>query len=907
MKRVLATAVMSAAVFTFAFVPVVLADNSRLAAHRADNSRFPQNTVAAIKSAVREGAGIIEIDVRRCKTGELMVICEPDLAETTDGTGTVAQATFEYLRSISACAQKKFGDRFKGKFKIPTLEEAFDAIPKDGPYINCHCTDGTHRETAELIMKQNRQNRAYIGVLGYQVKRLKRDFPEVMLCNMQRPGMSKGVWTKEQHWNYAKETVEWGCSFVQPIGVKNVPPPEVVDYLHKHGVKVVYFKCDDPEERKRIFFENDVDFIFTDRLPANKTGSDFCWNGHFEELRGEKAYGWRTVNGFVFRRGAGRDGSGGAELLKHDVKKPAYIANEFHIRGGRSYEVSAWIRTEDVRGSKSGAMVYAEVKDSDGKYMEGAEIYPRGSVGTRGWTRYGGVVNAPFSAEKIEAGVMLFAGAEGKVRVDDFSCVLLPDVPVKSVVCDAYRNCTERGRLNVSALLGQEVSERKGYSGFFSLMNREGKKVLTAASSIGVERATAQMDLTKCAAGKYSVEFVLKDGNGKIAGRKGFPLEIADRLPPRKVAIDSCLRTMVDGKPFFPLGMYSYDIDASDIDRYVEAPFNCIMSYRVPSNEQMDYFQRKGIRAIIGFSNYFYTLAKQFESIDDEYDFYTNSINRLKDHPSTLAWYLHDEIPLSFMPRLLERQRLAHLLDPEHPTWGVLCLPYNTGLFLDTFDICGNDPYPVYHDGRKDLSKSWKWARLSRQLSFSSRGIWQVPQAFSWGNYQKLAEAKCESRLPTYEEMRNMAYQQIAGGANGLIFYSFHDVQKTFKTNPQEGARHWENVKRLIRELRGHEKIYLSADKGAPLIAEPEKIMLSVRTWRMGGKDYILVSSGESREVKYTFSLPRVYRKLKSLSGTCSLGPEGNCLQVRLAPYGMVLAELSVLHLPLSSSKTTKE
>ena len=118
--------------------------------------------------------------------------------------------------------------------------------------------------------------------------------------------------------------------------------------------------------------------------------------------------------------------------------------------------------------------------------------------------------------------------------------------------------------------------------------------------------------------------------------------------------------------------MYSYDIDASDIDRYVEAPFNCIMSYRVPSNEQMDYFQRKGIRAIIGFSNYFYTLAKQFESIDDEYDFYTNSINRLKGHPSTLAWYLHDEIPLSFMPRLLERQRLAHLLDPEHPTWGIL-------------------------------------------------------------------------------------------------------------------------------------------------------------------------------------------------------------------------------------------
>ena len=100
-----------------------VADNSRLVAHRGDASRFPQNTLEAIKSAVENGAGMIEIDVVRCKTGELIVYGERDLEEATDGTGVVAEATFDYLRSLSAHAPKKFGDKFKGRYS---------------PY-QCHC------------------------------------------------------------------------------------------------------------------------------------------------------------------------------------------------------------------------------------------------------------------------------------------------------------------------------------------------------------------------------------------------------------------------------------------------------------------------------------------------------------------------------------------------------------------------------------------------------------------------------------------------------------------------------------------------------------------------------------------------------------------------------------------------
>ena len=76
-------------VFVAMQAAVALADNSRLVAHRGDASRFPQNTLEAIKSAVEHGAGMIEIDVVQCKTGELVVYGERDLEEVTDGAGPV--------------------------------------------------------------------------------------------------------------------------------------------------------------------------------------------------------------------------------------------------------------------------------------------------------------------------------------------------------------------------------------------------------------------------------------------------------------------------------------------------------------------------------------------------------------------------------------------------------------------------------------------------------------------------------------------------------------------------------------------------------------------------------------------------------------------------------------------------
>ena len=870
----------------------VFADNSRLVAHRGDASRYPQNTIAAIKSAVEHGAGMIEIDVCKCKTGELVVYGERDLEEVTDGTGRVSQASFDYLRSLSVYAPKKFGDKFKdSRFRIPTFEEALAAIPEGNIYINCDVRDSAV-DVAKAVKKAGRLKQAFLAMGTYQIRSVRAAVPEIMICNMSRPANPRKKWTLEEHMNYARATVSNGCQFVQYIGVSNAPPADVVGYCHDNGVIVSYGKSDFHNERERLFGENGIDFIFTDRLPAQKEGSNLIPNGGFDEIRNGQAFGWKAVNGFVFSRSGGRDGFGCAMVTNHVVKKPSYIEKDFPIKGGRSYRVSAWIKSEGIKGSKNGAMPYAEVKDANGKYIHGVGIYPRGAVGTSDWKLYSGVLHAPFDAVTISLGAMLFPNTEGSAWVDDMECVMLPEDPVKGVITDAYRNMTDSHSVKLTAMLSVAKQVPEKYAQF-SICDPQGRKV-KSFSADKVENAFASVvaDISAISAGEYKVRFVLSDDNGGSVGAAECPLVISKKLPERKVYIDRHQRTIVDGKPFFPLGMYSYNIDEEDIRLYVEAPFNCIMSYRIPTDAQMDVFSKYRIKAIVGFSNNFFGLSKRLKSLDEEIDILTNSVNRLKSHSATLAWYLHDEVPINFLPRIIERRRIVHALDPEHPTWGVLCQPYNMEREIDTFDICGNDPYPVYSDKKKDMSRSWLWARLAKSQSHASRGIWQVPQAFTWANYQKLAEEKGACRLPTFDEMRKMAYQQIAGGANGLIFYSFHDVLRTRKDEPGNWQVYWDGVKRLAAEIARYQDLWLSVESNALSITEPLDKKISIRTWKMKGEDYVLVSSGEEKDRNINISLLKKFKTATSILGDNIVLKSSQTVSLDHSAYGFSLFKL---------------
>ncbi len=95
----------------------------RIEAHRGDSANAPENTLAAFRRAIALGVPSIELDVHPAKDGTLVVIHDPTVDRTTDGTGAVSGLSAEQLRRLDAGI--RFGPAFAGE-RMPRLAEVFD-------------------------------------------------------------------------------------------------------------------------------------------------------------------------------------------------------------------------------------------------------------------------------------------------------------------------------------------------------------------------------------------------------------------------------------------------------------------------------------------------------------------------------------------------------------------------------------------------------------------------------------------------------------------------------------------------------------------------------------------------------------------------------------------------------------
>ncbi len=106
-------------------------DRPLILGHRGASASAPENTLAAFTRAMSEGADGVELDVRGCAGGELVVIHDEDTARTCGERLLVAESSLAALRRLDAGAWK--GARFAGE-RIPLLREVFEALP--GAVVN---------------------------------------------------------------------------------------------------------------------------------------------------------------------------------------------------------------------------------------------------------------------------------------------------------------------------------------------------------------------------------------------------------------------------------------------------------------------------------------------------------------------------------------------------------------------------------------------------------------------------------------------------------------------------------------------------------------------------------------------------------------------------------------------------
>ena len=86
--------------------------------HRGAAGHAPENTLAAIRAGISLGVDFIELDIQRTRDDRLIVMHDPLVDRTTNGTGLVSDLTWDQLHTL---------DAGKGE-RVPSLESALSAI-----------------------------------------------------------------------------------------------------------------------------------------------------------------------------------------------------------------------------------------------------------------------------------------------------------------------------------------------------------------------------------------------------------------------------------------------------------------------------------------------------------------------------------------------------------------------------------------------------------------------------------------------------------------------------------------------------------------------------------------------------------------------------------------------------------
>ncbi len=195
-------------------------------------------------------------------------------------------------------------------------------------------------------------------------------------------------------------------------------------------------------------------------------------------------------------------------------------------------------------------------------------------------------------------------------------------------------------------------------------------------------------------------------------------------------------------------------------------------------------------------------------------------VEALAGHPALGAWKGADEPRNPFKAagstppaNLVRGRRTLSALDPDHPLV-IVQAPRGSvdGLvpYRPAFDIGGVDIYPVsyppqiHSDQRNtDISVVGDVTRWIRAVA-GTKPVWVTLQIAWSGVIPTVAKPNIVPRLPSGNELRFMAYQAIANGARGLVFFGGH---LTEVASPADAAAGWnwsfwrEALQPLVQEL----------------------------------------------------------------------------------------------------------
>ncbi len=247
-------------------------DRTLVIGHRGFPAAAPENTIPSFRLAATAGADLTELDYHHSKDGVPVVIHDYTLDRTTSGNGIwgrtnlrVAEFTTAELGRVDAGAW--YGTNFAGA-KLPSLEEALDAIQKDGVTL-IERKGGDPAACVELLRRKSLINHVVVQAFDWEyLAEFHKQEPKQILAGL-------GPWN-----SYRGEKLSDDDKWLSPrwvdeairLGLKAVVwnrqiRREAVDHAHFRGIKVWVYTINDPAMANHLL-DLGVDGIISDNPAA---------------------------------------------------------------------------------------------------------------------------------------------------------------------------------------------------------------------------------------------------------------------------------------------------------------------------------------------------------------------------------------------------------------------------------------------------------------------------------------------------------------------------------------------------------------------------------------------------------------------------------------------------------------
>ena len=307
------------------------------------------------------------------------------------------------------------------------------------------------------------------------------------------------------------------------------------------------------------------------------------------------------------------------------------------------------------------------------------------------------------------------------------------------------------------------------------------------------------------AEGLHLIRYRVSDIKGNAAtNRIAFLIGEVPKTP--KVTLRDDGVTLVDGKPFFPIGIYGVcrrEFNGMDLDKAFrdlrKAGFNMAHTYGDSYDPEFLAAAKK------------HDMKLWVESRTPGPKF----VETGRNHPSIIAWYIGDDTSMHQTPAMLRSCRDAVMaVDPTRLTCqadvvgaGSLAAPYVN--YVDGTDVIMPEIYPIVGGPGNPTDKTCVARTIANMASFREamgmskdgpKACWPILQYFQgWDTWK---------HFPTREQLFATSFAAIIHGAHGITWYTyggFYNKRRDYYdegiTSRPERFRDMADLSTWIREL----------------------------------------------------------------------------------------------------------